>query len=117
MARARTGSAAPGSGASRCCEARRRLLERLRGGGDQRETAGAMNAAQRVTRAHHRRRRLLLRVELQHLELVRQRRKMLKRFLDEDTEEHRGERDVADGDFVRGAGGGLRDAHRISGIL
>ena len=41
-----------------------------------------------------------LRVELQHLELVRERREMLDGLLDENAEQHRRKRDVADGDFV-----------------
>ncbi len=92
-----------------------RLLERLGGGGDQRKAASPMDAAQRVACAHHRRRRALSRVELQHFELVRQRRQVLERLLDENAEQHGRKRDIADGDFVGldVAGVELSDTHGI----
>lgn len=75
-------------------------LERPGERSDQRKAAGAMNAAKGVARADHLLRRLLLRVELQHREPVRQGREMLVSLVEQDAEQHRGERDSADGDFV-----------------
>ena len=78
-----------------------RLLQRLGGRRDDGEAAGAMDAAQRVARAHHARARHRARVELQDRELVLERRDVLVGLVAQDGPERARQRHVADRHVVR----------------
>jgi hypothetical protein len=77
-----------------------RELERLREVRDQREAAGAVDAAHRVRSADHRLRRRRARVELQQRLLVVERREVLVGLVDEHAVQRARELDVADVDVV-----------------
>ena len=78
-----------------------RLLQRLRGRRDDGESAGAMDAAQRVARAHHAGARHRARVELQDRKLVLERGDVLVGLVAQDGPQRTRQRHVADRHVVR----------------
>ena len=95
-------------------ERQQRLLQRARGRGDQRDAAGAVDAAQRMARAHHRRDRPVVGVELQHRHLVLQQRDVLIGLVAENSPQRRRQAHVADDDFVGlGRRARVRRARRV----
>jgi hypothetical protein len=85
---------------TRALEREQRQLERLGESRDQRETPGAVDAAQRVRGTDHGLRRRRARVELQERKLVVERREMFVGFVDEHAVQRRREPHVADLDLV-----------------
>ena len=77
------------------------LLERPGGLGDQRKSAGSMDPAQRVARAHHPRGHAVPRIELHRLEFGIERREMRIGLVAENPVERRRQRDPADRDLLR----------------